>query len=339
MKAAIVQKPGSLIVDDVPKPQIGPYDVLCKQLFGATCVGTDLHLIHGQFPWPIAYPTILGHESVGRVIEAGSKVRHFKLGDLITRTGNPADPKGIGSTWGGFAEYAIARDHRAMKKDGRPVNEWFASRINQVVPPEIHPAEATMIITWRETFSFISRMGMKDGKTLLVCGSGANGFAFAAHAKNLGASGVALIGSKSREADGRAAGVDAYYDYSDKSIDQRIRKEFPNGFDAIIDAVGKTGMLDSALQHCAAGGSVAMYGLDDFGKCAINPVHARGTFTYYNGGYDEEEAHEAVIGFIRSGKLRARVWLNPENAYPLEKINAAYESVAKRKEIKAVVKL
>ncbi|HEY3341794.1 MAG TPA: alcohol dehydrogenase catalytic domain-containing protein, partial [Anaerolineae bacterium] len=68
MKAAIVQQPGTLVVSDIPQPQVSDYDALCEMLYGATCTGTDQHLIAGHFPWPVHYPTILGHESIGKVI-------------------------------------------------------------------------------------------------------------------------------------------------------------------------------------------------------------------------------------------------------------------------------
>ncbi|MBN1874169.1 MAG: hypothetical protein JXA33_08050 [Anaerolineae bacterium] len=64
MKAAIIERPGVLTVKEIPMPEVGEYDALCDLLYGATCTGTDQHLIARRFPWPVQYPTILGHESV-----------------------------------------------------------------------------------------------------------------------------------------------------------------------------------------------------------------------------------------------------------------------------------
>ena len=63
MKAAIVETPGVLNVRDIPDPKPGEYDALCRNLYAATCSGTDLHLIHGRFPGHVDYPTVLGHSS------------------------------------------------------------------------------------------------------------------------------------------------------------------------------------------------------------------------------------------------------------------------------------
>ena len=50
--------------------------------------------MRGGHPRPIQYPTILGHESVGRVIEVGKKVKNFHCGDLVTRVGAPSGSLG-----------------------------------------------------------------------------------------------------------------------------------------------------------------------------------------------------------------------------------------------------
>ena len=116
MKAAMVERPGFLAVREIPEPEMGEYDALCRLLYGATCTGTDNHLIAGRFPWPVTYPTVLGHESIGRVLAVGPKVRSFRTGDLITRAGTlPPPGADFHVNWGGFAEYGIARDHWVMQ--------------------------------------------------------------------------------------------------------------------------------------------------------------------------------------------------------------------------------
>src|SRR5438067_11556857 len=121
-------------------------------LYGSVCTGTDQHIIADRVLWKIKYPTVLGHESIGRVVAVGPRVRHLKVGDLVTRVGTPPSPGGdLDALWGGFAEFGIARDHWAMREDDQPAEQWDRYRINQILPPDIDPAAATMVITWRET--------------------------------------------------------------------------------------------------------------------------------------------------------------------------------------------
>jgi len=338
VRAAIVEQPGKLVVRDIPRPQVGEYDVLCELLYGATCSGTDLHLIHGRFPNPVRYPTILGHESIGRVVEVGPKVRNFSVGDLVTRVGAPPTEE-LGVSWGGFAEYGIARDHWAAKEDGRPRQEWRSFRVNQRLPEGTDARAATMVITWRETLSYLTRMGFGAGASLLVIGSGGNGLAFARHAINLGASIVGMVGNAERERLGRAAGARHYFDYKCHNLLDQIGAACPEGFDFIIDAVGRSGALDAALPALKPEGTIGIYGIDDYGRCYLNPSRARGTFTYANRGYDEEETHQQVVAYMQQGALDARLWLDLDHPFPLDRIAEAFAAVQERKLVKALVRL
>jgi L-iditol 2-dehydrogenase len=346
MKAAIIERdarstgPGKLVVREIPRPVIGDYDVLCNLLYGATCTGTDQHLIAGRFPWPVTYPTVLGHESVGRVIEVGASVRHFRAGDLVSRVGVPADRNGAYSVnWGGFAEYGVARDHWAMRADEFPASAWSPYRINQIIPPDIDSRAATMIITWRETLSYLTRMGVREGHTVLIVGSGGNGLAFASHAGAAGAGQIVVLGSYSRRAATHAAGAHAHVDYRAPDVPEHLKQLCPEGFDIIIDAVGQAESANDVLPHLKPGGTLGIYGIDEHGKCMIQPQRARGSFTLYSGGYDEAETHHAVIERIRDGRLNASIWLDINTAFPLSEIHRAFEAVQERRFIKALVKL
>ena len=340
MQAAVILKPGDLVVMDTPEPQVGDYDALCELLFGATCTGTDQHLIAGRFPWPVSYPTVLGHESVGRVVEVGPKVRHIHVGDLVSRVGCPPPPDGsLAVNWGGFAELGIAKDHWAMRGDGLPAATWRPHRINQIIPPEIDPRAATMIITWRETLSYLTRMGVASGATVLIIGSGGNGLAFAAHADHAGAAQVVMLGSTRRQAAALAVGVTDYVDYAADDVALRLRDVCPVGFDFVIDAVGQAESADRVLPHLRPRGMLGIYGIDDLAACRIAPHRARSSFTFYAGGYDEEETHQQVIDRMRDGRLDAWIWLDADHIYPLDQIHSAFDVVRRRHCVKALVQL
>jgi len=340
MKAAVVEKPGTLVVREIPDLplQLGDYDVLCRVEFGAVCTGTDTHIAFGGFAWPPRYPTILGHESIGRAVRVGARVRNFKIGDVITRVGTPPPADGLLTvTWGGFAQFAIAKDHQAMREDGLPESEWAAYRINKVVPPDIDPKAATMMITWRETLSYITRMGVKSGSSLLVIGSGGNALAFVAHAKNAGAGQIVAIGSPERSEVFTRLGATHYLDYrsSPQSVEQ-LQKLTNGGFDFIIDGLGKSGLLNEYLPCVRDGGTIGMYGVDDFGKSLIDPMQAPGEFRWYPNRYDESETHDRVVAMIRSD---ARHWLNLDSPFPLDRINDAFDALKQRKLIKALIRV
>jgi threonine dehydrogenase-like Zn-dependent dehydrogenase len=233
----------------------------------------------------------------------------------------------LGIAWGGFAEYGLARDHAAVKADGLPSAEWSGYRVNQVVPPSIDPRVAPMFTTWRETLSYVTRMGLGPGSRVLVIGSGGNGFSFAAHSVLLGAAATWLVGSSRSERAARTLGVTGFLDYRRGDCAARLTEACPDGFDFIIEAVGKVGQADRFLPQLAAGGTIGIYGLDDFESVGLSPRLARATFTVWNGGYDEAETHPRVSSLAVEGKLDARAWYDPERAWPLDSILEAFRSL------------
>ncbi|HEU0063878.1 MAG TPA: alcohol dehydrogenase catalytic domain-containing protein, partial [Flavisolibacter sp.] len=65
-----------------PEPKIEhPFDVIVKVTRSLIC-GSDLHLYHGLVPDTRVGMTF-GHEFTGIVVEAGSGVQNFKVGDHI----------------------------------------------------------------------------------------------------------------------------------------------------------------------------------------------------------------------------------------------------------------
>ena len=340
MKAAVVEKIGKLSVMDVPVPEPKEYEALCEILYGSTCSGTDNHLLEGRLPFKVNYPTIIGHESIGRVVKLGNKVRNYKVADLVTRVGAPAELKpGLSSNWGGFSEYGIAVDHKAMKDDGIEQSKWSYQRINQVLHPDIDVRAATMIITWRETFSYCSRLGFAKGDRILIMGSGGNGLAFASHARNLGASIVVVAGNPERKATAMKAGATHYVDYRETDLAAAIKNAGVGQVDKIIDSVGKKGQADRMLPLLKSGGTFGVYGVDELKSYTLNPMGGQGSFTIFNGGYEESEAHDAVLKFMKEGKLDASIWLDFSNVFTLDQIADALKAVRDRKFVKALVKL
>ena len=341
MKALVVEKPGVLKVMDVAEPPMGDYEARCENLYGATCAGTDLSVIDGKFAWGNVYPSIIGHETIGRVVEVGKKVRNFKVGDLISRV-YTRDTDGVGLSWGGMSEYGLAVDTEAMWADGIPQSEWDGFRVNQVIPEGIiDPLDATMIITWRENLSWINRMGISEGEKVVVIGSGANGISIAACAAIKGGI-VTIVGNESRREQSMKTGIAAYVDYKDKDAVKKLIDDNAGEYSYIIDATGKKETLTPYMSMLKEGGTAAVYGMNDFYSYTFNPILGPKSFRFLNsyaGVYDEAETHKEVIDLIRAGKLDASNWLDKDHIFTWENAPEAYTHVREKKAVKAVIKL
>ena len=59
---------------------VGPFDVHIDILYCGVC-HSDLHQIRNEW-FPGIFPMVPGHEIVGKVVDIGTQVKKFKIGDL-----------------------------------------------------------------------------------------------------------------------------------------------------------------------------------------------------------------------------------------------------------------
>lgn len=317
---------------------MGDYDVLCRTLAASVCGGTDNHIFRNHPYFKVKFPAVLGHEGIGQVISCGEKVKYFRKGDLITRIANKLPVKSMYSIqYGAFAEKSVATDWQSMRDDGIDEKIWKKFTIHRVLPAESDPIDSTMIITWRETFSFIDRMKPSNEDTLLIMGSGANALSFANHALNRGIRTI-ISGNPQRKPVFTKLGTCAFFSYLESGHAGIIRKAGYEKINAIIDTIGKNESLILLIPLLSPGGKIGVYGLDEFDDYKQNILLTAGGYSYYSGEiYDEGSAHEAVMADIAKGKLDAWNYLSKDHIYPLEKINEALDATFSRKALKSVI--
>ncbi len=334
IKGIVVKEPGVIeIKDDIILPEINDYEVLCRNLVGALCTGTDLSIISGKNQ-NVCYPTILGHESVGRVVAIGKKVRSYKVGDIVTspRILNTIDFD-YHSNWGGLCEYGIASDYKKMLADGyKGCLEMYYC--NQVVPEQIDIGDAVMSITWSETCAYLDRIGLRQNERVLLLGSGAVALSFALMLQ-LGKIRVCIVGSRRYQA--RFATLDEaeYIDYSDYQAMEKLRASNKSSFDCIIDAVGDRKTTENCLELLKENGKLCLYGLKDGKLYEYFRQRRFGEHFYvYDESYSVKHAYKEVFGMIQEKQLYSEQWF--DKIYELSDIQKALEDLENRKAMKVL---
>ena len=82
MKALTWHGKQDVRVEDVPRPSlVNPNDAIIEVTATAIC-GSDLHLYHDRIP-SMQKGDILGHETMGEVVEVGNEVESLEVGDRV----------------------------------------------------------------------------------------------------------------------------------------------------------------------------------------------------------------------------------------------------------------
>jgi threonine dehydrogenase-like Zn-dependent dehydrogenase len=188
VKAVVWHGVGDIRLEDVPEPKIqAPTDAIVKITTSAMC-GTDLHLIRGTMPG-MKEGTIIGHEAVGEVVETGSGVRNFSIGDRVVvpstiscgycsycRAGyqaqcDNANPGGklAGTAFFGGPEAAGGFDGLQAEYARIP----YANTSLVPIPPGMSDAQAIMVSDIFPTAWFGARLAeISTGDTVAVFGAG-----------------------------------------------------------------------------------------------------------------------------------------------------------------------
>ncbi|MCC7449006.1 MAG: alcohol dehydrogenase catalytic domain-containing protein [Anaerolineae bacterium] len=342
MFAIAVTEPNKLKVVEVPKPAPGPYEARIKTEIAALCNMTDRKLIEGHFPGVETYPLLLGHETVGIVDAVGDKVRNFKVGDrviggLLLKTTDPA----YGSGWGGFSEYTIAGDHQAMVEDGmaKPDCGWVeVFEIMRSVTKEIPLEDTVLLCTWREVYGAFGDFNLKPGDNIIVWGAGPVGLSFVKFARLLGLGEIYSIDKLQVKRDkAMEMGATAAFAPDDPAL-QQFLNERKGTFDAVIDAVGKEGIINGALPLVKLGGSVCVYGVIDTDSIRLDkylgPYNFNLLIHQWPTRKREHDAQEPLVEWIKAGKLSYKEFVSAE--FPIQQIDEAFELSKTSKTIKTL---
>ncbi len=330
MKALITDGKGGIELQDISIPKIGEYDCLVKIKSCLFCNTTDRHIVENSFNFALTYPAVLGHESIGEVVETGSKVSNFAIGDLVARPyavyPDALTLEGLGSAWGGFAEYGMIRDYKAMLANNMTKQEDVPSFFlyMQKIPAGIKWQKAMMISCQKEIFSSASLIDAV-GKTILISGAGVAGCLFADFLKLRGAAKVVVAARRSEQLE---------FVRKNTSADQALSfNELDEQFDCILDTSGSLDLLKNlSANYLLPDGIIHSYAIySDMEDEFFTQNAAR----FKRVDPQEYLVHDNICKMIADNLIDCSPYITHE--YKIKDFQQAWNSVCSKKTVKTAI--
>lgn len=308
----------------------GPEDVQIQILYCGVC-HSDLHTARNEWTNTL-YPSVPGHEIVGRVVAAGNEVRNFSVGDLAGVgcmvdscghcssceegeeqycengfTGTYNGPVfGGENTYGGYSQTIVVKESFVLRV------EHDEKELASVAP---------LLCAGITTYSPLLHWGVGPGKKVGIVGLGGLGHMGVKIAHALGAHVVLFTTSQSKVEDGKRLGADEVC--ISKDPDQMAART--GTLDFILNTVAAPHQLDNYLQLLKRDGTMTLVGA---------PADPHPSSEVFNLIFKRRSLAGSLIGGIRETQemldFCARHGIVSDiEMIPIDYINTAYERMLK----------
>ena len=243
----------------------GPDDVRIEILFCGVC-HSDLHTARNEWNNTL-YPSVPGHEIVGRVVAVGDKVTRFKVGDtaavgcMVDSCGRCAScgdgleqycENGFTGTYNGSIFGGAANTYGGYS-DSIVVKESFVLR---VAPGQNLAAVAPLLCAGITTYSPLRNWNVGPGQKVGIVGLGGLGHMGVKIAAAMGAKVVLFTTSPEKRADGLRLGASEVV----VSKNEAEMAAHANSFDFILNTVAAPHNLDAFLVLLKRDGTMCLVG-------------------------------------------------------------------------------
>lgn len=304
----------------------GPDDVQIEILYCGVC-HSDLHTARNEWHNTL-YPSVPGHEIVGRVVAVGPQVQNFKVGDLAGVgcmvdscghcpscreseeqycdngfTGTYNGPVfGGENTYGGYSKTIVVRESFVLRISH---DEKDLARV------------APLLCAGITTYSPLRHWGAGPGKTVGIVGLGGLGHMGVKIAHAMGAHVVLFTSSPSKIEDGKRLGADEVCVSSDRT---QLAAQ-ANRLDFILNTVAAPHNLDHYLQLLKRDGTMTLVGA---------PAEAHPSPGVFNLIFKRRQLAGSLIGGIRETQemldfCAGHGIVSDIETIPMDYINTAYE--------------
>lgn len=302
MQAVVFHGEGKWQVEAAPMPRIAADTDVLLRVDRASICGTDIHILSVPQGHPATPGSILGHEYVATVVDAGSAVQHLKEGDRVV-----IDPNitcglcqycrlGMSNvcermtTLGIFCHGGLAEFNLAPAK--------ALHKISSDVPPD----RATLAEPLSCVMHAFEKAALTPGESVAILGAGPIGLMFLMLFKTAGAGRVFLVEPvEFRRQAAERFGADGVINPSVEDAAAAIKTSTGVGADIVVDAAGT--LLPEALQMVRPGGRVVLFGMNQHAERSLNQYYPTRYEVTILGSFIQRTEFPKVVRLLEAGIL------------------------------------
>lgn len=336
MKACVYHGPNDIRIDDVPIPQIRENDDAIVRVTTSTICGTDIHIQAGGLP-AVKPGTIIGHEFCGEVVEIGSAVHKFKVGDRVAISCVTQCGECFHCSRGVYSQCESGSWIFGYLIDGCQAEYVRVPHANMglhLIPEGLTDEDVLFVGDILSTGYFGAQNAqIEPGDIVAVMGSGPVGMCAMATARLWGPATIIAVDTNEFRLETAVKQGIADVALNPKKVDtiEEIKKITPRGrgADRTIEAVGVKGTFELAINAVRSGGNISIVGVfEDPQTLAMNELWIK-NLTIKMGLVNADRIPE-LIRLIKAGKIDMR-FLQTHRA-PLNDILNGYDVFGNKKD-------
>lgn len=259
MKALVFLGKEKMVYENIPKPSIGPTDVLMRIKAVGIC-GTDLHIYRGGLPVPKR--AVIGHEFAGIIEKVGKEVHNVKVGDHVV------------------GEHVVTCGRCVYCKNGKPnlcakaqviglhrpgaLAEYLSipGALVYRIPKSLDFKEAALMEPLAIALYAVREAGFLLDKRVAVIGQGPIGLLVD---QVLTAAGALVTGIDVRPHTLAFAKKRGWIRHTingkGDNVTDRVKKITPDGYDIVFEAVGTSATAEMSMEVARRNGTIFLLGV------------------------------------------------------------------------------
>ncbi len=316
MKAGLLKAPNDLSFETVPDPALTAGDMLIR-VKAATVCGTDIRIFRGRKTAGVRYPSILGHEFAGEIVDNGGH-GGFACGEAVAVC--PAIPCGYCEC----CKRGYENVCRNLTAIGYEIDGAFAEYI-RIPAAAVHARNVFRLpagVSWEkaaliEPLSCVlngqQKIEVGVGDTVVILGSGPIGLLHVKLARFSGAQTIIVSEpSAGRREAAIAAGADAVVDPTREDLQAVVRGHTKGfGADKVIVAIGVAKLANDALALARYRGHVSLFAgfsASEMATLDVNLIHYNELIVTGSFGLNRLQ-FEKSLDMIASGRIEVETML------------------------------